>query len=49
MSMRFVKDSHYLSMSFISKVKKDKDSFNFRRHSDRILLVLIVSVHCLEK
>ena len=37
------------SMSFISKVMDDKDSFDFRGHSDGILLLLIKGVHCLEK
>ena len=36
------------SMSFISKVMKDKNSFDFREHSDEILLVLFVSVYCFE-
>ena len=27
---------------------EDKDSFDFRRHSDGILLLLIKGVHCLE-
>ena len=27
----------------------DKDSFDFRGHSDGILLLLIKGVHCLEK
>ena len=35
-------------MSFISKVMEDKDSFDFRGHSDRILRLLIKAVHCLE-
>ena len=28
---------------------EDKDSFDFRGHSDGILLLLIKGVHCLEK
>ena len=36
-------------MSFISKVMEDKDSFDFRGHSDGILLLLFVSKHCSEK
>ena len=36
-------------MSFIPKVIEDKDSFDFRGHSDGILLLLIQGVHCLEK
>ena len=40
---------NFFSMSFISKVMEDKDSFNFRGHSDGILLLLIKAVHCLEK
>ena len=28
---------------------EDKDSFDFREHSDGILLLLIKDVHCLEK
>ena len=28
---------------------EDKDSFDFRGHSDGMLLLLIKSVHCLEK
>ena len=36
------------SMSSISKAMKDKDSFDFRGHSDGILLLLIKGVHCLE-
>ena len=36
-------------MSFISKVMGDKDSFDFRGHSDGILLLLFVSKHCSEK
>ena len=36
-------------MSFISKVMDDKDSFDFRGHSDGILLLLFKGVHCLEK
>ena len=37
------------SMSFISKVMGDKDSFDFRGHSDGILELLFVSKHCSEK
>ena len=36
-------------MSFIPKVIEDNDSFDSRGHSDRILLLLIKGVHCLEK
>ena len=36
-------------MSFVSKVIKDKDSFDLREHSDEILLLLIKDEHCLEK
>ena len=36
-------------MSFISKVMEEKDSFNFRGHSDGTLLLLINDRHCLEK
>ena len=28
---------------------EDKNSFDFHGHSDGILLVLFISVHCLEK
>ena len=35
-------------MSFISNIMKDKYSFDFRRHSDKLLLLLFISVHCLE-
>ena len=52
MAMRFF-GSRFLiifSMSFISKVMEDKDSFDFCGYSDGILLVLIKGVvHCLEK
>ena len=34
---------------FISKIMKDKDSFDILGHSDGILLLLIKDVHCLEK
>ena len=36
-------------MPFISKVMEDQDSFGVHGHSDRILLLLIKGVHCLEK
>ena len=36
-------------MTFISKVMKAKDSFDIRRHSLRILLLLVKRVDCLEK
>ena len=39
----------FFSMSFISKVIEDKDSFGLREHSDGILLLLIKGEHCLEK
>ena len=37
------------SMTFISKVMEAKDSFDIRRHSHRILLLLVKRAHCLEK
>ena len=36
-------------MTFISKVMEAKDSFDIRRHSHRILLLLVKRVPCLEK
>ena len=36
-------------MSCISKVMGHKDSFNSYGHSEPILMVLFISIHCLEK
>ena len=36
-------------MSYISKVMQDKDSFDFHGHSNGILPLPLISVHCLEK
>ena len=38
-----------LSKSIFLKVMKDKYSFEFRGHSDEILLLFFKSTHCLEK
>ena len=37
------------STSFISKVRDDKDSIDYLRHFDGLLLLLFISVYCLEK
>ena len=51
MAMRFFVSRFLIisSLSFISKVMEDKDSFGFCGYSDGILLLLIKGVHCLEK
>ena len=36
-------------MTFISKVTEAQDSFDIRRHSHRILLLLVKRVHYLKK
>ena len=36
-------------MQILKEVIEDKDSFDFRGHSDGILLLLFIRVHCLEK